>query len=46
MDNNLGENAIRPIALGYAKQMIMQSDTLLFISCQHFNIFNNSYRFT
>jgi hypothetical protein len=25
IDNNLGENAIRPIALGYVKQMIMQS---------------------
>jgi len=46
IDNNLGENAIRPIALGYVKQMIMQSDTLLSIICQHFNVLHNSYRFT
>jgi hypothetical protein len=32
IDNNLAENAIRPIALGYAQKKIMQSGWLILTS--------------
>jgi transposase len=45
IDSNLVENSIRPLALGYVKQKIMQSNTFLFIDNKRIEFVSKWYCF-